>query len=141
MRELVRAGEPEEVRGWRDQWVERLRSWLAGLGLEATVEPATDPFFGPAERLMAPSQREEELKWELLVPLSDREAPTAVASCNYHKEHFGEAFRFECAGGYPAHSACVAFGLERLALALVAAHGSDLRAWPPDVTRALDAAG
>jgi hypothetical protein len=48
---------------------------------------------------------------------------------NLHHEHFGEAFGITRAG-QDAHSACVAFGLERWLSAIQGTHGEDPRSWP-----------
>jgi seryl-tRNA synthetase len=56
-------------------------------------------------------------------------AASAVASCNYHKDHFGALFDVRAAGEV-AHTACTAFGLERLALAVLHRHGTDAGSWP-----------
>jgi hypothetical protein len=50
----------------------------------------------------------------------------AVMSCNYHLEHFGEAFDIRTDDGAVAHTACVGFGLERMALALGSDAGSEI---------------
>jgi seryl-tRNA synthetase len=42
----------------------------------------------------------------------------AVASFNYHEDHFGRAFGITLRDGSHAHTACVAFGIERWELAL-----------------------
>ncbi len=139
MREFVRLGSPDDCLKWRDEWVERQRAWLTDLGLDVAVEPASDPFFGTAARLMRATQREQELKWEMRVPVGDG-LVQAVASSNYHKEHFGEPFAIKVASE-AAHSACAAFGLERIALALLAAHGTDPTAWPTVVRARLWPAG
>lgn len=128
MREFVRLGTPGQAQEWRDAWLQRAQVWLASLGLEVEIEAAADPFFGGAARLMQPLQEREQLKWELVVPV-DGETRQAVASSNYHKDHFGRTFRIE-AEGRPAHSACAAFGLERIALAILNAHGEDPNNWP-----------
>jgi len=39
--------------------------------------------------------------------------------------------------GEMAHTGCVAFGIDRLALALFATHGLDLPRWPAAVRKAL----
>ena len=39
--------------------------------------------------------------------------------------------------GEVAHTGCVAFGIDRLALALFATHGIDLAQWSPSVREAL----
>ena len=41
------------------------------------------------------------------------------------------------ADGSPAHTGCVAFGMDRLAVAMFATHGADLDAWPAGVREAL----
>ena len=48
-------------------------------------------------------------------------------SFNYHKEHFGEVWGLHNAKGEVLHTGCVAFGMDRLAVALFATHGADSR--------------
>ncbi len=132
MREVVRLGSPERALAHRDQGVERVRAVLAELGLEADVVEANDPFFGRGGRMLAADQRERALKFELVAPISSA-APGAVASANYHEDHFGRRFEIRRADGSPAHSACVGVGLERVALALYWAHGLEPLDWPRSV--------
>jgi seryl-tRNA synthetase len=136
MREFVRAGEPAAVLAWRDGWLERGQTFLRALGLAPVLAPANDPFFGAGARFMAARQRAQDLKFELLAPAGG-DRPAAVMSCNYHLDHFGEAFGIRAAGGGVAHTACVGFGLERLALALLLAHGAAVARWPAPVREAL----
>ena len=134
-RELVRFGAPERVSDWRDRWCERGLEILTGLGLDARSDVASDPFFGRTGKILARSQRSQALKFEILVPIAGDE-PTAVASFNCHREHFASLYGLTCADGGPAHTACVGFGLERIALALFKRHGCDSVAWPSEVRRA-----
>lgn len=83
--------------------------------------------------MKAISQQQQALKFELLVPLRSEEQPTACMSFNYHREHFGVTWGIEDAAGNPAHTGCVAFGMDRLAVALFATHGIDTSAWPASV--------
>lgn len=135
MREFVRISTADDCLEWRDAWVERARTWLGSLGLDVSVEPASDPFFGGAGRLMSATQREQQLKWELTVAVGDG-LSQAVASANCHKDHFGQPFDIEV-DGFVAHTACAAFGLERITLALTAAHGANTDRWPAEVRSAL----
>jgi seryl-tRNA synthetase len=135
-RELVRLGEPETVQRWRDDWRDRALGLLRGLGLDADFDVASDPFFGRAGRMLAASQREQALKFEILVQIAGPE-PTAVASFNYHESHFAEAFGLEMEGADEAHTACLGFGLERITLALFRTHGLDAAGWPPGVREQL----
>jgi seryl-tRNA synthetase len=130
--ELVRIGEPETVAAWRDAWRDRAVELLRGLGLDAGFGVAADPFFGRSGRMLAASQREQELKFEVSVQIAGPE-PTAVASFNYHQEHFADAYGIEMADGGPAHTACLGFGHERIVLALLRTHGLDPQGWPEAV--------
>jgi seryl-tRNA synthetase len=131
-REMVRIAGPEAVADWRDAWRERALDLLHGVGLEARPDVASDPFFGRAGRMLARSQRQQELKWEILVPIAGPE-PTAVASFNYHGDHFASAFGLTRADGGEVHTSCLGFGLERITLALLSAHGLDPAGWPDGV--------
>lgn len=135
MVELVTSGGEEHCLKWRSLWLERSTTWLAELGLDAAVEVADDPFFGPGRKIYQAAQRMQELKLELRVRVAEG-VTQAVASANYHKDHFGEVFDIT-AEGAPAHTACMAFGMERLAMALITAHGADSGTWPASVLTAL----
>jgi seryl-tRNA synthetase len=130
--ELVRIGEPEAVLEWRDEWAQRGLELLRALGLAAELDNANDPFFGRRGRMLATNQRSERLKLELLVPITAPE-PTALASFNHHRDHFGSIYGIELADGGVAHTACLGFGHERIVLALLRTHGLDPAAWPTEV--------
>jgi seryl-tRNA synthetase len=136
MRELVRIAEPEAVQEWRDGWRDRALQLLRDLGLDADFAVGSDPFFGRSGRMMAASQREQELKFEILVQIAGPE-PTAVASFNYHQDHFSSLYGIRTADGEAAHTACLGFGHERIVLALLKTHGLNPAAWPAEVRREL----
>jgi seryl-tRNA synthetase len=117
MRELVYFGSARDCSDWRDHWLDRTRTWLTKLDIAAETRMATDPFFGPGAALMRQSQTQQSLKLELVAPVSG-DQQQAVISGNYHRDHFGQKFRIRTSAQRWAHSACIAFGLERLALAV-----------------------
>jgi seryl-tRNA synthetase len=131
-REIVRIGEPETVQEWREVWRNRAVELLGAIGLRVQLEIATDPFFGRSGRMLAASQREQQLKFEVVTQIAGPE-PTAVASFNYHQDHFSSAYGIKLADGAEAHTACLGFGLERIAIALFREHGLDIQAWPTEV--------
>lgn len=137
MREFIRIGAPEQVEAWRDGWKDRGLEILLGLGLPAAPDVANDPFFGRAGKMMATSQREQKLKFEILVPVISEDKPTAICSFNWHQEHFTGKFGIRRVGDNEndqiAHTACLGFGLERVTLALIKTHGFDPQAWPAKV--------
>jgi phosphopantetheine--protein transferase-like protein len=133
MREYVCIGTADQVLDFRAAWMTRAESVAKLLCSPFEIAPASDPFFGRLGRIAAVSQLEQCLKFELLIPVQPDTKPTACISFNYHQDHFGTSWGLRTAAGITAHSACVAFGLDRLALALFATHGVDLQSWPAAV--------
>lgn len=136
-REYVRIGTPQQVLEFRERWLQRGKQVMERVGVPLDIDVANDPFFGRAGRMLAANQRDQALKFELLVPITSTEKPTACVSFNYHQDHLGHAFGLRLADGATAHTACVGFGLERIALALLRHHGFDTGAWPDAVRHAL----
>lgn len=125
MVEIVCVGRDDDVTAFAAEALEMARSVLDGFGLDATAESAHDPFFGTAAALLVAEQQATDAKTELVV--AGPGGPFAVASVNRHGDHFGKAFAIDV-GGTPASSACVAFGVERLLLALAASDAAASRA-------------
>jgi seryl-tRNA synthetase len=138
MREYVRIGTPAQIQAFREPWIARAQGIADLIGLTYTVDVANDPFFGRVGTMMANQQREDALKFELLVPVRSAESPTACMSFNYHKEHFGEVWGLHNAAGDVLHTGCVAFGMDRLAVALFVTHGAKIADWPASVRAALN---
>ena len=124
---------PEQVVDFRSEWMERGKTLIDKLRLPYDVDVANDPFFGRGGKIIANSQRELGLKFELLIPVSSQANPTACLSFNYHQYHFGKLWGITQADGDVAHTGCVGFGLERLAIALFRHHGFDTTQWPAGV--------
>jgi len=137
MREFVRIGSPDEIVEFRDRWMARAPNLAADLGLPFALDVANDPFFGRVGQVMAVSQRQQALKFELLVPYYAGATPTACMSFNYHREHFGHTWGIRTAAGEEAHTSCVAFGIDRLTVALFANHGLETAKWPTVVRASL----
>jgi seryl-tRNA synthetase len=137
MREFVRIGSPQEIVDYRERWLANAPRIAADLSLPHTIDVANDPFFGRVGQLMAVSQRQQALKFEMLIPYHAKAAPTACMSFNYHREHFGNVWNMRDERGEPAHTSCVAFGIDRLVVAMFANHGVDLDAWPAATRKAL----
>lgn len=150
MREIVALGTRDEVEDFRGGWIARIGELVEALDLEGAIETADDPFFlpdgtdqglDPGRRPAPPGglprprgrrlmQRVLPLKYELRLVLDADGRDCAVASFNHHLAFFGRRFGITLPSGAAAHTGCVAFGLERWVLALLARHGTDERAWP-----------
>jgi len=137
MREFVRIGSPEAIRTFRDEWMSRAMRIASELALPCSLDVASDPFFGRVGQMMAVSQLQQSLKFELLIPYYEGAKPTACMSFNYHRDHFGVTWGLKSSDGEVAHTSCVAFGMDRLTVALFCCHGLKLARWPACVRRAL----
>ncbi|WP_168878768.1 amino acid--[acyl-carrier-protein] ligase [Rhizobium sp. P28RR-XV] len=137
MREYVCMGSEKHVTDFRQSWMDRGVEMMKAVGLDVTIDVANDPFFGRAGKMLANNQRDQNLKFELLIPITSAAKPTACMSFNYHQDAFGTKWGLNFADGSVVHTACVGFGLERIALALFHTHGLDAREWPESVRKAL----
>ncbi|MCF1474731.1 amino acid--[acyl-carrier-protein] ligase [Agrobacterium vitis] len=137
MREYVCMGSESHVTDFRQTWMDRGLKMMEEVALPVEIDIANDPFFGRAGKMLANNQRDQNLKFELLIPITSVAKPTACMSFNYHQDAFGSKWGLNLEDGSVAHTACVGFGLERIALALFHHHGLDVKAWPQSVRTAL----
>lgn len=124
MREIIFLGADQWIRDERSRWMSRVSAFAASLGLASDLVVATDSFFLGAERGKKLLQQVKELKFELRMPIGD-ESAVAVASMNLHETFFGSRFELRSKDGSRASSCCVAFGIERWTLAMIAQLGID----------------
>jgi seryl-tRNA synthetase len=122
MREIVFVGAPGWVESCRDEWMRRVHAFATSLGLDGSLEPATDPFFGVTGRGRRLLQQVKGLKYELQLAAGQESLP--VASFNLHETFFAQRFAMTLEDGVDAHSACVAFGLERWVLVFLEQQGT-----------------
>jgi seryl-tRNA synthetase len=142
MREVIFVGSKEFVLANRETARQRMQSVFAELGLAYRVESANDPFFIGEFRKQAAFQSAFQLKYEIRARLpfrdtSQERATLAVGSYNYHQDFFGRNLEITLPDGSPAHTGCVAFGLERMAFAFLAQYGLDPASWPAIVREAV----
>ncbi|WP_438297468.1 hypothetical protein [Streptomyces sp. HUAS TT7] len=129
MREVVCLGRAEDTAAFLRSATAAVDAFCERVGIGLEWQAATDPFFRPRDNPRYLLQRVDPVKFEATYG-----GDLAIASVNRHHDHFGESFDLTLDGA-PAHSACLAFGIERWLFALVDRHGTDPAAWP-DVERA-----
>jgi hypothetical protein len=130
MREIIAVGDDELVEKLRNDMMERVSLWMKELGLEGSIETASDPFFTSESKGRLLMQQMLPLKYEVQLRVDPDGRSVAAASFNNHEQHFGKAFSIRQSSGEPAHSGCVAFGWERWVIAFVNKHGADAASWP-----------
>ena len=139
MREVVLLGERAALFAERQKGVEAMGRFLDQHDLAGEIRTASDPFFIAPEALAKVHfQLSSDAKYEVALSLPDGEH-LAVGSLNHHSDFFGRVFEISLADGGAAHSACIAFGLERWVYAFLAQHGDDPARWPAVVRDGLGA--
>ena len=140
MREIIVIGTRQQVEDVRQSLIRRVMALVDTLELDASIETATDPFFAAGDEGRRLMQQAGALKYELRVAIDATGRSIATASFNHHHDFFGTRFGIRLANDTPAHSGCVAFGLERWVLALLAQHGVERDGWPNAARAWLDEA-
>lgn len=130
MREIVCIGDAAAIDAHIRAWREEIARLQEHLGITASWQAATDPFYDPLGDPKALAQLVEPSKQELCTPNG-----LAIASINRHRRFFGESYDIRY-GDAHAESACVAFGIERWLHAMTEVHGHDAARWPcPEASR------
>ena len=84
--------------------------------------------------MLADGQKEQQLKFEVLVPVISREqADRRAARSTTTRTTSATSFDIKTADGDVAHTACLGFGLERCVMALFKTHGFAPDEWPAAV--------
>lgn len=110
MRELVLIGHADWIQTELEGVQEELRNIASEYQIHGAWTPASDPFFLPVAKGKAHMQRLLGTKLEYCLPDG-----LSIASINKHGDFFGKRFSITAASGGAAHSACIAFGLDRWA--------------------------
>jgi seryl-tRNA synthetase len=133
MREIIFVGSKDFVLENRELGRQRMAKFFEEIGFSYRVESANDPFFIGEFRKQAAFQSAFQLKFEIRARLPFKDSTLAVGSYNYHQDFFGRSLNINLSDGSPAHTGCVAFGLERIAYAFLAQYGFDIASWPAEV--------
>ncbi|MFG2518403.1 aminoacyl--tRNA ligase-related protein [Streptomyces sp. NPDC048527] len=118
MREIITVGGPDDAKAHLAEFKPLIEALSAHLGLGLRTEVATDPFFDP-NGSRAVMQKLFPVKEEFVTADG-----VAIASVNYHRNFFGDRADLHV-NGEPAHTSCVAFGVERWLHALNARFSGD----------------
>lgn len=124
MREIVCLGAKDETAEFLDETRAAVDRYLELIDLPVEWLTATDPFFQPQNNPKYLLQRIQPTKHEATYGYD-----LAIGSVNAHHDHFGVTFQIT-RDGQPAHSCCVAFGIERWLYAITDRHGMDPASWP-----------
>ncbi len=124
MREIVCIGTAEDTQQFLNVMQDKIDTLINTLGIHVFWETATDPFFDPSNNPKHWMQRLQPNKQEMVF-----NKRLAIGSKNNHRNYFGEIFKIKINGEF-AHSACVAFGLERWVAAITEQFWNEEAYWP-----------
>ncbi len=124
MREIVCLGPYDYVREFVKKFRDIVTEKLHKLNLGIEWDVATDPFFNPESNPKFIMQQLDPVKHEMIF-----NKELSIGSTNFHKDYFGENFGIKYQGEI-AHSACIAFGLERWIFAIISRYGTNPAHWP-----------
>jgi hypothetical protein len=126
MREFVAIGAPKQIADFREHWIARAPEIAGALGLSPRSEAASDPFFGRLGAMvgrfeMTPALKIRDARAYSIGGIADRVHAIQLSPRSLRTDLGPRSANLEA-----AHTACVAFGVDRLAVALFATHGSAL---------------
>lgn len=137
MREIIFVGSKDYILDNREKARQKLAALFEEIGLAYRVESANDPFFIGEFRKQAAFQSAFQLKFEVRAALHFKSTTIAIGSYNYHQDFFGRNLGITLPDGKPAHTGCIAFGLERTVFSFMAQFGLDVNKWPTSIQGAL----
>lgn len=129
MREVVFLGEPDYVRACRARTLEEVQRLAEDWSLYGELVASNDPFFTSDFKAKSAQQHRLAMKVEYRMLIPGQAKKLAIMSSNLHGPTFSKAFHITMDGRL-INTGCLGFGLERLALAILAQHGQDPAAWP-----------
>ena len=129
---------PNRCSDFRERWMTRATGIADALGLSYRVEAASDPFFGRGGRAGRQDAGRPGAEIRAARPGALGRGADGLHELQLPPRSFrpdlGHARRRR---GERAHTGCVAFGMDRLAVALFAAHGAEVAQWPQSVRATL----
>jgi len=117
MREAVFFGDQTSLAATHQRLVATMAAIAELFGFKYQLSTATDIFFNDNAQAQLFSQLVSDGKIELLVQVDDGD-PVAVGSINKHGQHFTKPFEITSGDGTTPSTICMAFGLDRMLLAL-----------------------
>jgi hypothetical protein len=128
MSEVVFIGKEDQIKEGMERAKELWHYWIDLFNLNCLIESANDSFFAGNYKKLKFFQKigDSKIEFKLLLPHCGKYI--ACASANYHRTHFSKKYDIHSGDGY-CHTACIAFGLERLAYAFLCQHGCEPERW------------
>jgi seryl-tRNA synthetase len=128
MAEVVFIGKDDLIRAGMEKAKQLWYYWIDLFNLNCVIESANDSFFAGNYKKLKFFQKIGDSKIELKLLLPHCGQYIACSSANYHRTHFSKKYDIRSGEGF-CHTACIAFGMERLAYAFLCQHGCEPEHW------------
>jgi len=129
LREVIFLGKPDYVRSTREQCLNMVETLAEEWALYGELVQANDPFFTNDFSAKAGHQQRMAMKYEYRMNIPGQDKKLSILSSNVHGVSFSKTFNIKHTRS-PLHTGCLGFGIERMALAIVAQHGLEAKDWP-----------
>ncbi len=129
MMEYVFVGKEESLLKNIEKAEKLTQFWFDEFGLQGKIETANDSFFASNYKKLKYFQLigNSKLEYKIFVPESKKYISTC--SANFHRSHFSKPYNIRNQDGNLCYTACYAFGIDRLAFALLSQKGLDVNQW------------
>jgi hypothetical protein len=137
MSEVVFIGSDDQIRQGMEKAKKLWNYWIDLFNLNCVIESANDSFFAGNYKKLKFFQKigDSKIEFKLLLPHCGKYI--ACSSANYHRTHFSKRYDIRNGDGY-CHTACIAFGMERLAYAFLCQHGCEPENWDGPVRNEIE---
>lgn len=129
MKEYVFVGTSEQCEEGIDKAKRLWDEWIDTFSLNCKISTATDSFFASNYKKLKLFQVLGDSKQEFQLKLPGDDNFSACGSVNYHRTHFTKPYNIKNSEDAYCYSACCAFGIDRLAYALLSQKGIDPDKW------------
>ena len=128
MKEVVFVGTPEQTAACLEKSRTIWDQMIELFGINCRIETANDSFFASSYKKLKIFQLMGDSKQEFRMYQPGSGTYCAVSSANAHRTHFSKEYNITNDKGY-CYTACLAFGVERLAYSLLCQTGLDVSKW------------
>ncbi len=129
MKEFVFVGAPKQCNEMIARAKQLWSFWRDTFRLNCKVNTANDSFFASNYKKLQFFQMLGDSKQEWICRLDQEGKEISAGSANFHRTHFSKPYGIRMENGNYAYTACFAFGVERLAYALLCQKGLDPDRW------------
>ncbi|MCR5581254.1 MAG: hypothetical protein K6F66_06655 [Pseudobutyrivibrio sp.] len=130
MKEYVFVGDQDRIDNGIEEAKGLWRYWIDVFGLKAKIDTANDSFFANNYKKLKLFQLLGQSKQEYKIYIPCEEDYISCGSANFHRTHFSKRYRiYDGDESKLANSGCFAFGVDRLAYALLSQKGIDSSKW------------